>query len=373
MVDVTIVGGGIIGLSIARELARAGMDVRVLERGGLGREASWAGAGMLPPGNLELADSPEARLRGFSARLWPESARELAEETGVDVGYRQTGSILLYGEDRARDQELGRWRAEGAAATPIDAREIGELEPHLSIANGCGIHLPTQAQVRNPRYVKALVASCAEQGVELVEQIGNLEWIDPGDVAQGLRAGMRRFQSERYCIAAGSWSPALLAPLGCSLPIEPVRGQIVLLNDARRTLSRIVEQGFRYIVPRGDGRLLVGSTMERAGFEKRVTAAGVGELLRFVTRLCPMLESADIERTWAGLRPGSPDGLPFLGAVPGNEKVFVAAGHFRSGIQMSPGTARLMGQAILGRASELDLAEFAPSRSFSTPTHPLGT
>lgn len=370
MCEVTIIGGGVIGLAIAHELAVAGTTVRVLERCGLGREASWAGAGMLPPGNLELARSPEARLRGLSAQLWPRWAEELAAETGVDIGYRTTGAIRLFEHEVARDEEWDLWLAGGVAAEPIDAGQIVELEPHVAARGACGIHLPTQAQIRNPRYVKALAASCAGQGVELMEHVGRVEWVDPDDVRRGVRAGSQTYQSDCYCIASGSWSRDLLDPLGCRLPIEPIRGQIVLLNDSRRLLSRIVERGLRYIVPRGDGRILVGSTMEHAGFDKRVTAGGLCELLRFVERICPELAESHIERTWAGLRPGSPDGLPFLGAVPGCEHVFVASGHFRSGIQMSPGTARLMSQAIRGEPTAIDLGDFSPSRMESAACAP---
>lgn len=362
MCDVTIVGGGVIGLATARELAIAGATVRVLERGAFGREASWAGAGMLPPGNLELANSPEARLRGLSAQLWPRWAEELAAETGVDFGYQKSSAIRLFEDEGVRDDELSHWWAEGVPAEPIDAGQVAELEPHITARGGCGIHLPTQAQIRNPRYVKALAASCAGQGVELVDHVGRVDWVDASDIRRGLRAGSGTYQSDRYCIAAGAWSRDLLDPLGCCLPIKPVRGQIALLNDSRRLLSRIVEQGLQYVVPRGDGRILVGSTMEKVGFDKRVTAAGLGELFQFVQRICPQLSQAAIERTWAGLRPGSPDGLPFLGAVPGHDNVFVAAGHFRSGLQMSPGTARLMAAAIRAQSTVIDLNEYSLTR-----------
>src|SRR5690606_14887119 len=143
-----------------------------------------------------------------------------------------------------------------------------------------------------------------------------------------------------------------LAPLGIELPIRPIRGQIALLKTVALPFQRIVELGNRYLVPRPDGRVLVGATMEDVGFRKVTTAAAIGDLLGMATRLCPPLGAADLDRTWAGLRPGSPDGVPWLGAVPDIDNLYVATGHFRNGLQMSPGTGRLMRQAILGQPTD---------------------
>ena len=362
MADVTILGGGVIGLSIAEELARAGATVRVLDRADFGTEASWAGAGMLPPGNLEWATTPEALLRGLSHRLWPEFAARLQSSTGVDSGYRVSGAVRLFGYGSERDAELAGWKAERISADALHEDSLAALEPALAAGLGPALHLPGQAQIRNPRHLKSLVASCVREGVELLPGVVTTSWEVDGDRISGVRTPQGVFRSDRYCVAAGAWSGGLLESLGIELPVRPVRGQIVLLASRLLPFSRMIELGPRYLVPRPDGRILVGATQEEAGFEKRNTAVAVGELLRLATDLCPALGCATVERTWAGLRPGSPDGLPYLGRAPDFENLFVAAGHFRAGLQMSPGTARVMRQLLLDQPTEIPLDGFAVDR-----------
>jgi glycine oxidase len=166
----------------------------------------------------------------------------------------------------------------------------------------------------------------------------------------------------RYLLATGAWSDALLEPVGWRPGIRPIRGQIVLLNTGTPVFRRILLHGPRYLVPRPDGRVLVGSTEEHVGFDKRTTAAAIQDLLALARALVPALGQVHVERAWAGLRPGSPDGLPFLGPVPGCDNLFVAAGHFRSGIQLSPGTAVLMKDLLLGRTPDLPLESFRLDR-----------
>lgn len=361
MADVTIVGGGIIGLSIADELARAGTTVRVLDRGNFGSEASWAGAGMLPPGNLERAATAEARLRGLSDRLWPNLVAWLGAQTGVDSGYRMSGALRLFQTDAERDAELALWQAEAIPCESISADELASLEPSLD-HRGPAIHLPSQAQIRNPRHLRALTASCARQGVELISHVPALSWERDGEQITGLRTPRNVYRSNRYCVAAGAWSRGVLEPLGIELPIRPIRGQIALLHALPMPFSQIIERGARYLVPRPDGRLLIGATEEDVGFQKQNTAAAIAGLLAMAVEICPSLGQGELERTWAGLRPGSPDGLPYLGRLRDFSNLFVAAGHFRSGLQMSPGTARLMRQTLLDQPTEIPLDEFAPDR-----------
>lgn len=368
MVDVTVLGGGVIGLAIARELARAGRSVRVLERSGFGQEASWAGAGMLPPGHPEARHSAESSLRGLSASLWPDWGPELANDSRIDIGYRRTGALYLFDDEAQRDAALAVWQGEGVPAEALCPEDITRIEPALNGSHRPGFLLPTQAQVRNPRIMKALYADCARRGVDLRGHCGPIWWVDPKDARAGVRTNTNTFQADLYCVAAGSWSGELLEPLGFSPAIEPIRGQIVLLQEQRPLLTRIIEQDRRYLVPRLDGRVLVGSTLERAGFQKQVTAQGIAELLAFATELCPALGSATIERTWAGLRPGSPDGLPYLGRHPDQERVFVATGHTRWGIQLSPATALVMRQLINGETTELPLEPFSVTRPALFPS-----
>jgi glycine oxidase len=365
MADVTILGGGVIGLSIADELARAGAKVRVLDKSEFGTEASWAGAGMLAPGSLERATTPEALLRGLSHRLWPNLVAWLQAETGVDSGYRMSGAVRLFESEAQRDAELATWNAESVPVESLDSESLSELEP--AVASGRpALHLPSQCQIRNPRHLRALVASCLKQGVDLVAGVAALAWETDGEHITGVRTSDGVIRSERYCVATGAWAGGLLDSLGVELPIRPVRGQIVLLDARPSPISRMIELGPRYLVPRPDGRILVGATEEEAGFEKRNTAGAVADLLTMATELCPALTMATVERTWAGLRPGSPDGLPYLGRVSDFENLFVAAGHFRSGLQMSPGTARVMRQLLLDQPTDIPLDGFSLTRHMST-------
>ena len=358
MADVTVIGGGVIGLSVADELVRAGATVRLLDRAEFGLEASWAGAGMLPPGTDTHARTPEARLRGLSNTLWPELSARLREETGVDNGFRRCGAVLLHESEAQTRAASEAWHAEDVPAEPLALPEVHRLEPHLHAARLSSLHLPTQAQVRNPRHLKALLAACVARGVELVPGAPATGWTRDGDRLREVRTPLGRFASDAFVLAAGAWTGGLLDGLGLGSPIRPVRGQMLLLRTRGTVLSRIIELGPRYLVPRGDGRLLVGSTEEQVGFDKRLTAAGVAGLTALALKLCPPLADATLERAWAGLRPGSPDGLPAISRVPGVENLVVAAGHFRAGLQLSPATALLVRQLLTGQPTTIPVGPY---------------
>ena len=329
--DVQIVGGGVIGLTAAYVLSESGLRVSVRDRGELGREASWAGAGILPPGNPNRAGSALDRLRAETAARFPAFSEQLHRETGLDHGYWRCGGVV-----QLEKHELGvldLWRAEGIAF---------HRESDTRYA------LPNMAQVRNPRHVKALLAGCVRRGVELRPHTAWDGIIGPGQCV---------------LIAAGAWSGELLKPFGVELPVSPVRGQIVLFKPERPVLERIVIVGKRYLVPRRDGRVLAGSTEEpEAGFAKANTPEGIESLKQFALGEVPALRSAEVESCWSGLRPGSPDGWPYIAAVPGVEGLFVAAGHFRAGIQQSIGTALLVRELIAGISSGLPRGPFALDR-----------
>jgi glycine oxidase len=361
--DVIIVGGGVIGLSLAWELAGQGRAVRVLEQGQFGREASWAGAGILPPGNRETAATPEARLRAFSHELWPRWSAQLRDETGVDNGFLTCGGIgvQLDGLEAEYQRDVEFWRAERLPIEILSPHELRIIEPAVSSDVLAAYRSRRLAQVRNPRHLKALVAACQRRGVMLHSG----ERVLDVNVRNGKLAGVatveRTYSAKTVCICGGPWSGELLRRCGVESSIVPVRGQIALLSLKAPLFRHVIECGRRYLVPRPDGRVLIGSTQEYAGFDKRNTAAGISELLQFGTRLVPALADATLERTWAGLRPGTPDGVPYLGPVPGVDGLFIAAGHFRAGLQMSPGTAVVMADVIQGRPLAISL------RGFGTP------
>lgn len=361
MRDVLVAGGGVIGLSVAWELARQGVQVTVLERAQPGREASWAGAGMLPPGNTTRAHSAEQQLRSQSHLLWPKWSAELREQTGVDNGYRVTGGLhVVFPEDLSRLKlERQQWHDEQIPLTDHSAESLRAVEPALSDLLAGGFELPEQAQVRNPRHLKALLVACSQAGVRIECGSPVVQIDQSGGRFRQLRTPSGTYQADACVLAAGPWtgplfslipsladSPACRAVLG----IRPVRGQIVLLNTQLLPFRRMIEYGKRYLVPRPDGRVLVGSTEEDAGFDRSTTSVAIAELIQFAGTLVPALKQAAVEQCWSGLRPVSPDTFPLLGPVPGCDGLFLAAGHGRSGLQMSPVTGVLLRQIMLGQA-----------------------
>jgi glycine oxidase len=358
--DIMIVGGGVIGLTTAYFLAREGLRVEVVDRADFGQEASWAGAGILPPGSLDQAPAPVDQLRAHSISLFPTLVAELRERTGIDSGYLRCGGLEFLRESSgAAHQE---WRGAGTIAETVDEHTALDLEPALATGLGPANYLPEMAQVRNPRHMKALLAGCALLGVRLRPgcPVHGLEHRGPRITA--LQTVAANLEAEQFLLAAGAWTDALLAPLGWQLGIRPVRGQIALLRTSAPLVRRILLWGSRYLVPRPEGRVLVGSTEEDAGFSKDTTAAAIADLLVLAGRLVPALATASLERCWAGLRPGSPDDLPYLGAVPGWDNLYVAAGHFRAGIQLSPGTALVLTELLLHRPLTVALEPFRLDR-----------
>jgi glycine oxidase len=222
-------------------------------------------------------------------------------------------------------------------------------------------------QVRNPRHLKALVALAIQRGVELVPGTPVCGFDRRGEKIAALETTAGRRPAGQFVVAGGAWSSQLLQATGCAIAVRPLRGQIVLVAMQPSPIRHVVNVGPRYLVPRGDGRVLVGATEEVAGFDKQTTAGGVGGLLEFAVQIVPALARAGFERAWAGLRPQSADGLPYLGRCPRAVNLFVATGHFRAGLQLSPITARVMTQLLLGREPAVPLAPFSPDRHRRQP------
>lgn len=364
MHDVIIIGGGAIGLSLAWELAREGVRCAVLDQANPGEESSWAGAGILPPGNPTGARTPEARLRAASHVLWPAFSQCLREETGIDNGFRRCGGleVRLDGLADELDEEVDEWRREGVDVVPLAGSRLIECETKLSPRTTAAYRLPEMGQVRNPRHLKALMSACLPRGVKLLSGVVAWEFDRSGTRIAAVETSAGRLPAGQFVVAAGAWSRRLLAQAGCAAAVRPLRGQIVLLSLPSSALTHVINVGPRYLVPRGDGRVLVGSTEEVAGFDKRTTAAGIGSLIEFALRLVPELSAGTVERTWAGLRPQSPDGLPYLGPVPSTDNLFVATGHFRAGLQLSPITARLLAQLITNQPTAIPIEPYAADR-----------
>jgi glycine oxidase len=370
MNDCLVVGGGVIGLSIAYELAKSGVSVEVIDKGVIGGEASWAGAGILPPANSEKAIHPIDRLRGDSHRLHPEWAAALREETKIDNEYRRCGGVHLArraGEAAFLKGMAEVLRDEGIRVRTLDGQELKTIEPALSpLIQRDGVRtalfLPDESQLRNPLHLLALKAACAARGVRFQEQVAAREFTAVNGRIERITTQSGTLKAGSYCLACGAWTSLLLRSLGLPNGVIPVRGQMVLFLGRPGAVRRIVNEGPRYVVPRIDGRVLAGSTEEEVGFDSRTTRAGVDGLVDWATSLVLDPSEFQVERTWAGLRPGSFDGFPYLGKIPMLANGFVAAGHFRSGLFLSPATAVVMSRLIRGEDPGTDLSPFRIGR-----------
>jgi glycine oxidase len=359
--EVVILGGGVIGLTTAYLLAQDGVRVQVLDRAALGKEASWAGAGIIPPSRIDSATHPFDRLRALSVAAFPHFSRQLREETGIDNGYFVCGGLEFDSQHEIADQF--EWRGDGVPVEALTREDVSRLEPALSSHLGCATRIADLAQVRNPWHLRALIDACCRTGkIDLREKIavGRIEV--HGSRAVAVETSEGRIEADQLLISAGAWTDELLKPLGCRLRIEPVRGQIVLLNAGGPLFRHVLIQGARYLVPRTDGRVLVGSTEEHVGFVKATTPHAIRDLIDLAVRMVPALADAAVEQSWAGLRPSTPDGLPYLGRVPTLDNVFVGAGHFRSGIQLSIGSAVLLREMMRGQPLSLPIDAFRLDR-----------
>ncbi|MCE9533904.1 MAG: glycine oxidase ThiO [Planctomycetes bacterium] len=367
--NVLIIGGGVIGLTTAYFLAKQGKRVEVIDRGEIGAEASWAGAGIIPPGNPERAATDYDRLRAVSSRMFSEFSKELRDATGIDNGYRVCGGFEFLDElDLA---SVPAWEAEGVPFEEVSPSRQRQLEAALTPTESPAYYFPGMAQARNPWHLRALMAICEQNGVTLRPGVGVESIVTRGQTVSSVRLAFGEVrEADQYLIAAGAWCEQLLHPLGLTTGIHPVRGQIVLLKTPQPLLRRIVMVGKNYLVPREDGHVLIGATEEpEAGFQKMNTAAAIAGLIEFATKLVPELTRAEIVKCWAGLRPGSLDNLPSLGRVLDLQNLFLAGGHFRAGIQLSTGTAQVMSELLTGRTTSIPVASFRPGREPETTVH----
>lgn len=370
-----VVGGGIIGLSIARELAVRGHPVRVLAREPRRATASWAAVGIFPPAPSAAPDEPNAALTALSTRLHMDWSHALRKETGIDNGLVRCGGLYVAADGErleALRTAADTWIARGARCEWLSARRIAELEPALgaAVASGRvvgGFLLPDEMRFRSPRHLEALERSCRSRGVVIDEGV-TVDQIDvTGDRVRGLSVstpgGAEQVTAACYILAAGAWTGGLAAALDLTLDTRPIRGQIALVRMPGHRLGRIVNRGLHYLVPREDDLILAGSTIEDVGFEPFAVPETIERLLGVASDLLGDLSGATLERSWAGLRPGSADGLPTIGQAGRFENAFVAAGHFRAGLHQSPATAVIIANLVEARTPPLDITPFTPGRT----------
>lgn len=346
MMNVIVIGGGLSGLLVARELAIAGAKPRILELGSLGREASWAGGGILSPLYPWRYDPAVTDLTRISQTMYPELCEALRVDTGIDPEFTPGGMYVLDAEEVG---EANRWaRLHDCVIEMLGPDDLERREPQLT-APGGALWLPHVAQLRNPRILQALKRDLEQRGVALDEQtpVGELV-VEQGRVT-GVIAGGATLTADAVVVTAGAWSRDILRGVGVDLDVFPVKGQMLLYKLAVAPLRSVVVSAGHYLVPRRDGHLLVGSTMEETGFDKATTEKARGELQGAAATMLPALAACVPVQHWAGLRPGSPRGVPFIGPIPGIDGLFVNAGHFRNGVAMGPAAARLAVDWVLGR------------------------
>lgn len=364
--DICIIGGGVVGLSLAYQLSLRGARVRVLDRGATRQSASWAGAGILPPAGKQATD-PVDRLTFRANQLHAEWALALRELTGIDTGYRQCGGLYVARSEAAAAALADKARHERAQGVQFDPVSTHDLAARFSAIATQGVasayFAPDECQLRNPRHMQALVAACQRLGVQC-ESTGDVTHVESGNGrVLGVRTKLQGYTAEQYCLCGGPWSGGLLQQLGFALRVRPLRGQMVLFRLPAQPFAAVLNEGLRYVVPRDDGRVLAGSTMEEVGFDLATTPEGIEALRQFATSLVPSLLDAEVEATWSGLRPASHDGKPYLGRLPGFSNFAVAAGHTRGGLQLSTATAEIMADLLLDKPVEFDLQPFAVDRS----------
>lgn len=351
--DVVVVGGGVIGMMTARELALAGRRVLLLERGQVGAEASWAGGGIVSPLYPWRYPPAVTALARLAQEAYPALATRLFADTGIDPEYFPCGMLMLDAED-ARDARA--WAGiQGQVLEVLGGEALGRQVPGLGPDWRSGLWMPAIANIRNPRLLAALAASLRALGVRVREQAAVVGWRQAGGrVTAAVTSSGEAFAADSYVICGGAWSSRLLAPLRAGLPVKPVRGQMLMYRLPPGALPAILLGEGRYVIPRRDGHVLCGSTMEEAGFDTLPTATAHESLKASAGRLWPALREAVPVAQWTGLRPAAPNGIPFIGRVPEIDNLWLNAGQFRNGLVLAPASAQLLADLLLGRKPVVD-------------------
>ncbi len=367
--EVLVVGGGLVGCSLARELAGRGLDVTLIERGQPGEEASWAAAGLLSPQSQAEEPGPFFDLGMESRSMYAEWVHELEEETGLSVGYRRIGVLRCAFSDAELEGLARRFLWQRRAGFSVADRTNADIRAWLGdrLASEVvgGFFFPEDAVVDSRLLARGLALSARRRGVRMLPGTAARRFLISGGVCRGVETAAGTLAARAVVDAAGAWA-AFDASLPVSVPVEPVKGQIAVLRGSDRALPCAIESGEVYLVPRPDGLVLVGATVERVGFQKEVTAGALNWLIGAAIRLVPELGEARFVEAWAGLRPGTPDGLPLLGATAAVRGLFFAAGHYRNGVLLAPVTARLLADCMTGVATR-DLSVFSPDRFAPDP------
>lgn len=364
--DVLIIGGGVIGLSIARELRKKGAaKITVLERGEIGREASHAAAGMLAP-NAETDKLDDFfHFCNQSNQLYPVFSEELLSETGIDIELERSGTFYLALRDADLQEIRRRYERQKSAGLNVErlsAAEIRRAEPFVSPDVREGLFFPSDWQVENRKLIAALTKFAELHEINIVTGAEVKKLLKSAGKIIGAETNSNRYFSEKIVLTTGAWTSLIEIP-DFKLPlIKPIRGQILSYKTVKRLFFHVIYSPRGYIVPRLDGKIVAGATVEDVGFENKTTDAGIDYICENAAEIAPNLANLEISEKWSGLRPFAADGLPILGSFPQAENLFIATAHYRNGILLTPLTARIMAEKIANNSGSEYLDIFGVRR-----------
>jgi len=357
--DAIVIGGGLIGASSAYELSKTGLRVLLLEKRTMGSGASGTSAAMLECQTDAHRGEPFLSLARASNRLFPALYQELLDLTGIDFQYEPSGILEI-----ALTEEEARTLKAGTPAQWLDSNDVRKNYPQLVPENFGGAFYQNDGQVNGEKFLAAMAQAARLTGTEIKENIGPLHLVVNHDQALEARSRNEVFTADKFIVCAGAWSNEILKPIGHALELEPIRGQLIVFDTPKRPLPcPVYTRSCGYITPKKDGTTLAGSTIERVGFNEAATPEAEALLRSQAIRLLPSLSRQAVRGMTAGLRPGTPDDLPYLGHFPEIKNLIVATGHYRNGILLSPITAGIVASLVAGTPPPVDIRPFSPSRN----------